>query len=258
MTDTASSKTVFFYYQFTFPNGHIKKFDVRLDPETLNLLDPPRGRHSEWTRLSYHQCENCPLHESQSPQCPAAANLESVLDFFKDMLSYEEVDVEITTPARTYKKHTALQMALSSLIGVYMVTSGCPILDKLRPLVRTHLPFATLEETTSRAVSMYLMVQYFLKKRGKEPDWELKNLARIYEDVKTVNKFFHKRIAKIHIQDAGLNALVHLDCYARFTNTLLLEDDLHEIEKLFSVYLDSESGGTKPERTNGNRRHQKS
>ena len=168
-----------------------------------------------------------------------------VIDFFKNAISYEEVDVEISTEARTYKKHVALQHALSSLIGVFMVTSGCPVMDKLRPLVRTHLPFATLQETTYRAISMYLMAQYYLNKRGQKADWELKNLSKIYEDVQTVNRSFFKRLSDLGIQDAGLNALIHLDGYAQFTNLLLLEPGLDDMESLFRVYLDSQSKPSK-------------
>ena len=55
-----------------------------------------------------------------------------------------------------------------SLIGIYMVTSGCPIMDKLRPMARFHLPFASTEETIYRAISTYLLGQYFLEQKGKK------------------------------------------------------------------------------------------
>jgi hypothetical protein len=230
-----------FHYKFTLPNGKVKEFDLSLNRESLGLIPKKRASYPKWTQLSENKCTNCPLNESAHPRCPIAANLVDVIDFFKDALSYEEVDVEITTESRTYKKHAALQHALSSMIGIFMVTSGCPILDKLRPLVATHLPFSSMEETTYRAVSMYVFAQFFLYKKGLKPDWDLKNLSKIYEEIQTVNICFRRRLAAVHIEDAGLNAIVHLDCYARFTNMLLLEEGLDQMEQYFQGYLKPDS-----------------
>ena len=105
-------------------------------------------------------------------------------------------------------------------------------------MVQMHLPFSSLEETTYRAVSMYWLAQFFLKQRGKEPDWSLEGLAKIYEEVVTVNRSFHLRISEVTVADAGLNALVQLDCYAQFTNRLLLRKNLGEIERIFRPYLE--------------------
>ena len=92
------------------------------------------------------------------------------MDFLGHAFSYEEVDVRISTDERSYVKHTTMSEALSSLLGVYMVTSGCPIMDKLRPMVRFHLPMASSEETTFRAIAMYLVAQYFRARHGQDPD----------------------------------------------------------------------------------------
>jgi hypothetical protein len=160
-----------------------------------------------------------------------------VVDSFKGDKSYERVDVEIVTENRTYRKQVPLQDGLSALVGIYMTTSGCPILDKLRPLVYTHLPFSSLEETTYRAVSMYALAQCLRAERGQQPDWGLEGLAKIYEEIVQVNSSFHLRILEVHVADAGLNALIQLDCYAQFTNRLLLRKGLGEIERLFHAYL---------------------
>ena len=152
-----------------------------------------------------------------------------------------EVDIEITTEARKYVKHTSLQSGISSLIGIYMVTSGCPVMDKLRPMVRTHLPFATGEETMYRALSMYLLAQYFVYKRGQRPDWDLENLAEIYEEIRSVNKSFCQRLSGAHIKDAILNAVVVLNWFAELTDISPRTKNLAEIERLFHAYLDSES-----------------
>lgn len=160
-----------------------------------------------------------------------------LVDFFKGTYSYEEVDVRLETPERSYSKRTSVQQAVSSVLGIYMVTSGCPIMNKLRPMVRFHLPFATIAETAYRAIAMYLMAQYFRKKRGLEPDWDLRDLALIYEDIQRVNTSFLKRLDEIETRDASANALVILDCFASQVAFSIDEEDLSEFEVFFAPYL---------------------
>ena len=118
-----------------------------------------------------------------------------------------------------------------------MVTSGCSIMEKLKPMVRYHLPFATEEETRYRVISMYVLAQYFLFKRGKTVDWELKKLVDIYDDIQTVNKHFCKRLATIQSKDASINALIVLDCFADFVRFSINKKMLDEIEFLFNAYF---------------------
>ena len=90
-----------------------------------------------------------------------------------------------------------------------------------------------MEETLYRVISMYLFAQYFESRQGESPDWDLKRLVKIYEDVEKVNDGFTKRIKNIHTEDASLNAIVHLDCYRRFANQSILETDLKQIGRYF-------------------------
>ena len=90
-----------------------------------------------------------------------------------------------------------------------------------------------MEETLYHVISMYLFAQYFEYRRGGNPDWDLKRLVNIYEDVAKVNDGFTKRIKSIHTEDAGLNAIIHLDCYRRFANQSILETDLQQISRYF-------------------------
>ncbi len=90
-----------------------------------------------------------------------------------------------------------------------------------------------MEETLYRVISMYFFSQYFEARSGGTPDWDLKRLVKIYEDVEKVNDGFTKRIQALHTEDAGLNAIVHLDCYRRFANQLILETDLQQIRRYF-------------------------
>jgi len=225
-----------YHYTFTFDDGVVKEFDILLDPMTLNM--PPRtGAAPEWASLGYSQCKKCPLDTSVTKYCPIASNIADLVRAFDEFLSYSEVEVSLITEQRNIWKRTSVQEGVSSLLGIYMVTSGCPVMDKLKPMVRYHLPFATLEETTYRATTMYLLAQYFRQKQGMEPDWRLQGLARIYQDVQVVNEGMAARLLNASREDAGVNAVVHLDVFAQVMPQLI-EDDLAKIEYLFAAYMD--------------------
>jgi hypothetical protein len=234
----SSNKIITFNYKFRFENGPEKEFNVELDEKTLNLIHTKKESYPEWTALNYLKCPNCPLREDQHERCPVAASLVDLVDFFRTAISYEDVVVLIETEARGYIKHAPLPQGINSLIGIYMVTAGCPIMEKLKPMVRYHLPFATLRETQYRVISMYLLAQYFLYKRGKEPDWDLTDLVKIYDDIRIVNKKFFLRLADLDIEDATLNALVKLDLFAQHVSISVDRDVLDEIENLFSAYFE--------------------
>lgn len=228
-----AKRTLDFHYRFLLKNEAEKEFFVRLDADSLILLTNPAGSPPDWTNLSYHQCPNCPLKEADQPRCPVALNLSDLIQFFVPFLSYEEVEVSIATEQRTYVKKTTVQKGLSSLMGIYMVTSGCPILDQLRPMVRHHLPFATMDETQYRALSMYLVGQYFGVRKGKKGDWELKGLKDLYREIGRINVAFKKRLAYLKGEDAIPNAMVILNFFADSFLFSLREDDLKRLESLF-------------------------
>lgn len=238
MKPDGANGTISYSYRFLFEDKDDVEFNVVLDSDTLQLIREETDHHPEWTRLDYHRCPKCSLDAESHEFCPVAVNLEDIIDLFRKSISYEEVDVVIDSGARSYLKRTSLQKGISSLMGIYMVTSGCPILDKLKPMVRYHLPFATLEETRYRAISMYLLAQYFLNKRGVRPDWDLTNLVRIYDDIRTVNRNFSRRLLHIEIEDASANALAILNSFAEFVPFTISENMLDEIELLCNAYFD--------------------
>ncbi len=226
------------HYTFTFADGTAHRFSIALDPETLALKVPPRaGPPPAWTALGNEQCPNCPLRAESSPQCPVAVALDPVIEAFHHVISHAEADIVIETDARSYRKRAPVSAGISGLIGILMATAGCPVLDRLRPMVRTHLPFATLPETMYRAASMYLLAQYVVAQRGGTPHWDLDGLAAVYDEVRKVNKAFLRRLRTLQIEDASLNAVVNLDCFATFTTMTLQADHLAELEGLFGAYL---------------------
>jgi hypothetical protein len=229
----APSPTLVFRYVFRLPEGD-REFRLELDRETLALRQPPRRSYPEWTRLGYMQCSNCPLSEAESPRCPVAASVVDVIDSFRERVSYEEFEVEVEARGRSYTKRATLQEALSSMLGIYTVTSGCPVLGTLRPMVATHLPFMESEESTYRMVSMYLMKQMFVAREGGQPDWELKGLVDFLAEARTSNEDFCRRLQSLDISDAAINAMYRLNALGEITSLTILEDDLGRWRRVFA------------------------
>jgi hypothetical protein len=230
-----ADNNVHYNYKFIFSDGCCKEFDVILDPETLNSLKKPIENAPDWAILEYKQCPCCKLNKKSHKYCPAALSLIEIINAFKDFASYEKINLTIKDETRTYSaQQTSLQKGVGALIGLCMASSGCPILGKLKPMVRYHLPLATGDETTYRAVSMYLLSQYFVYRKGGKPDWDMKKLVKIYNDIKLVNENFIKRLHSACSKDASLNAMIILDVLAEHVLFLTGKNSLKTIEKLFS------------------------
>lgn len=231
-------------YEFTFDDGETIAVDVRLEPDTLGLIRDQERTPPDWARRESIGCKVCELASETHEYCPVARNLVDVVERFGGHFSYQKVKVRVTTAERTVLGETTLQHGLSSLTGIYMVSSGCPTMNKLRPMVRFHLPFATLEETTYRAASMYLLAQFLRWQQGLEPDWSLDGLERIYADVHQVNLAVARCIRQAAARDANANALVRLDLFTdgvAFSIRAAL-DDLHYLYE--GSYLPKEQLGS--------------
>lgn len=232
---TPAPELIRLLYRFRFDNGTSQDFEMLLDGWTAELRNPQPAETPDWASLSYYQCEHCPLSDSHK-HCPVAVNLGRLIDAFQQFSSYEKCTVEVETRERTYSKRTTVQKGLSALIGITMVTSNCPIMDQLRPMVRFHLPFATPSETIYRAVTMYLLSQFFVMRQGRSPDWNLTELKEIYKAVNLVNKWMTIRISNASHKDANVNAVVILHSLADAVPHGI-QNGLDEIEHLFDQYL---------------------
>jgi hypothetical protein len=232
-----SSSPIKYNYKFIFKNRVEKEFKIELDRVTLNLIQTGNKTCPEWTKLNCFKCPNCILDESQYEFCPVAVNMIDIVDYFSNSVSYESAEVIVTAEERKYLKRVSLQRGVSSLIGIYMVTSGCPFFETLKPMVRFHLPFATIEETKYRAISMYLMAQYFLYQRGRKPDWDLKKLSKAYENIRIVNENFCKRLRTVEGKDTNLNAVVVLDVFADSVNFSIDMKMANDLDYLFKGYF---------------------
>ena len=164
--------------------------------------------------------------------------MSAIVEDYRKILSFEKVELVIRTEERTFTKHVSMQDGLSSLMGIVMATSGCPVLDYLRPMVFTHLPFSTGEETAYRVLSMYALGQYYRQKAGLEPDWTLKKLLSIYDRISKINTAFIERFRNDgNSADAHLNAIVKLNCFSIYAVSSIEDEMFVDLSRLFAVYL---------------------
>ena len=182
-------------YTFDFSGSDTVVSEVRLDPVTLEYIFEPRESYPHWVALDFHQCENCPLTNEDFIYCPLAVNLVPIIFWCKDLVSYDEVDLIITSAEREIHARTSLQKAVSSLLGLLMSSSACPKMKFLRPLARFHLPLATHEETIFRAVSAMFLKKYFDQGGNINDQDSLAELKENYHELQNLNYFIGNSIS---------------------------------------------------------------
>lgn len=227
-----NADTTYINYHFVFEDKTEAHFPISLRLNDLGYFPQNNRKHAFWTNLEFNQCDCCQLKSEEASHCPIAINLEDIIATFKNRRSFEKVLLRVETPERAYEKDIPLQHGLGSLLGIIMVTSGCPTMSVLRPMVRFHLPFATIEETIFRSVSSYLLGQFFRMKKGKEPDWHLEGLADAYTDIQMINVGMTDRLRSISEEDANANAVVVLDVFAKALPSSIFVD-VKELEYLY-------------------------
>lgn len=211
------------HYDFRFADGRHVAFRVTGEPA------PKPQKPPAWTRLDHCKCSNCPLKAENSPHCPAALAILPVVEAFGGEDAYAKVDVEVTDDRRTYRKQTSMEEALRSLLGLNMAVSGCPILGELRSMAIHHLPFASSDEFIMRSVSHYLLEQYYAKRAGETPDWDLKGLVARNQKLQLVNQALWQRIHAVCQGDSNLKALLNFFSMASSVS-VSLESQLRKLE----------------------------
>ena len=223
-------------YRFILPADKEEVFHLTINGKTLELIGIPPEKLPNWTLLAFHQCDNCPLNAKIHPNCPLSVSLVDMVARFENVLSYDEITIEVSTNERQISQKTTAQNGISAMMGLLIATSGCPHTAYFRPMARFHLPLATEEETLYRASSMYLLAQYFRKKEGKTADFELDGLNSVYENMQLVNAGTAERLKAASKTDSSTNAIIRLDLYAKII-PYFVQTSLEDIQYLFTPFL---------------------
>jgi hypothetical protein len=219
-------------YQFDLPDGSKKHLDLNFAAADFRLSNPTPVDPPFWTELKFSQCANCPLSTDEYAHCPAALHMAPAVESLKALVSFDMVGVTVTQPERTVHAETTAQQAMSSVLGLIMATSGCPWTDRLRPMARFHLPFASEAETVYRSVCMFLLARELV---GTGEAHGFAELTDLYESLHVVNRDMSRRLGAATRTDPARNAMALLDSYT----TLLpaaLDSSLQELKPLFDAW----------------------
>lgn len=229
-------ETVSYEYRFKFPGGREENFQIRLDGATLTPKEQISPVLPDWTRLEFKQCEGCPLAPAEHSHCPLAIRLSPLVELMSDVVSIDKVTVTVTMDERTITRSASAQEGISSLMGIIIATSGCPITEFFKPMARFHLPFANTDETFYRAASMYMLAQYYRWQAGLPVDLAMKGLKDYYAQVAKVNRGMASRIRATEREDGTVNAIVLLDMFV-LVLPYGIQSTLGELKPLFTSYL---------------------
>ncbi|HNY73486.1 MAG TPA: hypothetical protein PLU95_03740 [Syntrophales bacterium] len=224
-------------YTFEIPGGGKVTYPITLDAKTISLITRDERTPASWTELDNCRCSICPLTPDDHPHCPIAVNISRLVEYFQDVRSTDVMKITVTTKERSYFKEAPAQRGLASILGIIMPTSGCPVMNFLKPMARFHLPFSTSSETIIRSTSIYMLSQYFVAKRGGKPDIALEKLNRAYSDVQQVNEGICNRIVKVvknKDAEATSNAIVILDTFSQLLG-MEIDDKLDSLAYLFET-----------------------
>lgn len=220
-------------YTYTFLLADQRKIDftITIDPisqqvNTCPLVAPV------WARLLFHQCPPCPLRSTKHPFCPAALCIADLVTTFKNTASYVKCSVTCVSPERSVMKKTIVQEGLASILGLLMAISGCPVMNFFKPLARFHLPFATVDESIFRIVTVYMLRQYYRKDGAMDNHFLLEDMKKHYALVKQVNKGILERIKSITDLDADKNAIITLSSLGQILE-MEIDANLESLRHLF-------------------------
>ena len=219
-------------YDFDLPDGTKKQVDLRFDAKNFRLTNDIPAEPPFWTELNFCQCANCPLNVAEHRYCPSALHMAPAVELLKELVSFDTVGVTVTQAERTVHAEISAQQALSSVLGLIMATSGCPWTDRLRPMARFHLPFASEAETVYRSVCMFLLAREL---KAVEDSAGFVQLKDLYANLHIVNRDMSRRLGAATKTDPARNAMALLDSYT----TLLpaaLESSLQELKPLFDAW----------------------
>ena len=221
-------------YTFAFDDETHFRFEV--DELGDSSVESPDQPVPNWLMLEEGKCEGCSIPTGARTTCPAALSLQPLLASFGDRISHEEVAVTVELNDTEVHASMPAQNAVRSLMGLQLALSSCPVLSKLRPMARFHVPFGDPLHTLYRFVGMYLTAEHLREEQGLDSDQGLAGLLSLINELHDVNQQLAERIRRGSEQDVTVNSLIILDTLA-----MLLEVDidasLAQLKPYFQMHL---------------------
>lgn len=221
-----------YLYQIDFENGeHYQKL-IEVSREDGHLLTEemiPKNLE-EYGLLEFCKCEHCPYSSEEFKYCPVFRNIANLVNDFKEHNPSETVRACVVINGKTTTIEDELQVALTSLMGLLMASSECEYFDFLRPMVKTHQPFSSHEETLIRVISLYFLDRFLC---GHTSDWKIEDLKKEYHHLEKVNAGILQRIKLIRGQtNVEKEAVVVLDSFIK-NFSWEYELNLDDVKELF-------------------------
>lgn len=239
----SKNKNLDYIFKFKLKDGKSFEHKVEIDFETKTLINASETPKSlfQFTDLKHHQCENCPLKENEFSECPVARNMISPFDEFKDLSSFEEVELEVSFTERNYHKKVPIQKALETLLELVMISSPCPHFDFLKPTLVDYVPFLSSREFTIRCLKFYLLDHYLNFAQDGNPSFDI--LMDQFEELLKATEGLSKRVSHFENADTGKNAMVIFNALV-MTFQFEYQDDFLHAREIFKFRADHKKIGT--------------
>ena len=222
-------------YTFLYDDETRLRFEV--DEEGDSSVESGDGEVEEWLSLEEGKCEGCTLPPGSRKTCPAALSIAPILTSFGSRISHETVKVIVQINEVEVHGSMPAQNAVRSLMGLRLGLSSCPVMKKLRPMARFHVPFGSQEHSLFRFIGMHLMAQHFRREDGLSSQEDLSGLLELIKELHGVNQKLADRIRRGAKKDATINSLVILDTLASLLE-MDIDGSLDDLKSHFGMYLE--------------------
>lgn len=167
----------------------------------------PEASIPDWTRLTCHQCTNCPLQYDDAEHCPPARDMIDLVGHFSSSHSYDRCNLHVWTNSMMHTIRTDLQRALAYLYPAVLAASSCPYAPLLSPLTKFGKPFPDMVDMFYYALS-FRLIGNFLQ---DDKHFRAEAVAQDSSDAFALAQVLHGlllRIKQSALSDANVNALV--------------------------------------------------
>lgn len=195
-------------YRIVTAGGLAAEFTIRLDES--GRLREPRCDDALWAERVPGGCPDC---RAASAKCLAASAIAPVVERFRDVGSLEQVHAVVRQDDRHCEIRCTAPRALASIMGLLIAASGCHKSMPFRAMALYHQPFATADETLTRAAGFWLLNRWAGDSLCADSPFD--DLIEAWADLEEINQQLSRRLHSICPTDAAPNGLAFLDALAK-------------------------------------------